>query len=221
MGPAAATKAASRMRWIRSCVPARAEVVVVPLLVSSYSGHYEQVRYLAGETDSLDEDMTMMLHMSGITRSRAGVPVIVTKEKRSTTHPNSHIPWQRVRSRWFPPRPVARCSCSATARTLPKDYAAWMSEPACGGGLSPCTDRLCKRGGGTRTRRCTGGGARRSGAAVAGDYRTATMRATGGRILRSRSARALHLGRRHEPAEATRRSRGAADCVRRVANPAG
>ncbi|HEU4584235.1 MAG TPA: CbiX/SirB N-terminal domain-containing protein, partial [Gemmatimonadaceae bacterium] len=26
------------------------EIVVVPLLVSSHSGHYEQIRYLAGET---------------------------------------------------------------------------------------------------------------------------------------------------------------------------
>lgn len=55
-------------------------IVVVPLLVSSHSGHYEQIRYLAGATDSLDEDMRMMLHMSGIERaSAAGVPIVVTR----------------------------------------------------------------------------------------------------------------------------------------------
>jgi sirohydrochlorin ferrochelatase len=52
-------------------------VVVVPLLVSSYSGHYDQIRYLSGQTDSLDADMMMMLHMSGIQRATP-VPISVT-----------------------------------------------------------------------------------------------------------------------------------------------
>ncbi|HEY4218668.1 MAG TPA: CbiX/SirB N-terminal domain-containing protein [Gemmatimonadaceae bacterium] len=52
-------------------------VVVVPVLVSSYSGHYDQIRYLAGKTDSLDSDMMMMLHMSGIERPNS-VPITVT-----------------------------------------------------------------------------------------------------------------------------------------------
>jgi sirohydrochlorin ferrochelatase len=55
------------------------EVVVVPLLVSSHSGHYEQIRYLAGEVDSLSEVMTHHLHMSGITRADADVPVRLTR----------------------------------------------------------------------------------------------------------------------------------------------
>lgn len=54
------------------------EVVVVPVLVSSHSGHIEQIRYLAGETDSLDMEMMHHLHMSGITRPTQRVPIRVT-----------------------------------------------------------------------------------------------------------------------------------------------
>lgn len=74
---------ASRHRFqdaVDSLVRAGAtRVVVVPLLVSSYSGHYEQVRWLAGQTDSLDEEMMHHLHMAGITRAAGGVPVAVTR----------------------------------------------------------------------------------------------------------------------------------------------
>ena len=45
------------------------EIVVVPLLVSSHSGHYQQIRWLAGETDSLEADMHHHLHMAGIERA--------------------------------------------------------------------------------------------------------------------------------------------------------
>lgn len=44
------------------------DVVVVPLLVSSHSGHYEQIRYLVGRVDTLDATMQHHLHMSGIAR---------------------------------------------------------------------------------------------------------------------------------------------------------
>lgn len=50
-------------------------IVVVPLLVSSHSGHYEQIRYLVGETDSLDGTMVHHLHMGGITRPSSKVPL--------------------------------------------------------------------------------------------------------------------------------------------------
>lgn len=55
------------------------EIVVVPLLVSSHSGHYEQIRWLARETDALDENMRHHLHMSGIDRAPAGVPIHVAR----------------------------------------------------------------------------------------------------------------------------------------------
>jgi sirohydrochlorin cobaltochelatase len=55
------------------------EVVVVPLLVSSHSGHYEQIRYLVGATDSLDATMHHHLHHAGIDRVELGVPVRVSR----------------------------------------------------------------------------------------------------------------------------------------------
>ena len=55
------------------------EVVVVPMLVSSYSGHYEQIRYLAGERSDLDSTMMHHLHMSGIERAAPGVRLRLTK----------------------------------------------------------------------------------------------------------------------------------------------
>jgi sirohydrochlorin cobaltochelatase len=55
------------------------EIVVVPMLVSSHSGHYEQIRYLVGERDDLDTTMMHHLHMSGIGRADAGVPLRLTK----------------------------------------------------------------------------------------------------------------------------------------------
>lgn len=55
------------------------EIVVVPMLVSSHSGHYEQIRYLVGETDSLSETMRHHLHMAGIERAAPEVPIRLTK----------------------------------------------------------------------------------------------------------------------------------------------
>jgi sirohydrochlorin ferrochelatase len=53
-------------------------VVVVPLLASSHSGHYEQIRYLAGEVDQLSETMMHHLHMAGIERPNTTTTVSVT-----------------------------------------------------------------------------------------------------------------------------------------------
>ena len=55
------------------------EIVVVPLLVSSHSGHYEQIRYLAGEAVTLDDGMMHHLHMSGLERVSPKVPIHVTR----------------------------------------------------------------------------------------------------------------------------------------------
>jgi sirohydrochlorin cobaltochelatase len=54
------------------------EIVVVPLLVSSHSGHYEQIRWLVGDADTLDEMMLHHLHMAGIERPNVAVPMRVT-----------------------------------------------------------------------------------------------------------------------------------------------
>lgn len=54
-------------------------IVVVPLLVSSHSGHYEQIRWLAGETEELEEMMHHHLHMAGIERAEVRVPIRVAR----------------------------------------------------------------------------------------------------------------------------------------------
>ena len=53
-------------------------IIVVPLFVSSHSDHIEQVRYLAGATDSLSEMMHHHLAAAGITRPVSPVPMRVT-----------------------------------------------------------------------------------------------------------------------------------------------
>ena len=55
------------------------EIAVVPLLVSSHSGHYDQIRYLAGEPVELSESMMHHLHMAGIERPTSKVPIRLTK----------------------------------------------------------------------------------------------------------------------------------------------
>ena len=55
------------------------EIVVVPMLVSSHSGHYQQIRYLTGEVDSLGHTMMHHLHMAGIDRPSSRVPVRLAK----------------------------------------------------------------------------------------------------------------------------------------------
>jgi sirohydrochlorin cobaltochelatase len=44
------------------------EIAVVPMLVSSHSGHFDQIRYLVGDSVKLDEAMEHHLHMAGIER---------------------------------------------------------------------------------------------------------------------------------------------------------
>ena len=53
-------------------------VVVVPLLASSHSSHYEQIRWLTGETEELDDMMMHHLHMAGIHRAEGGIPLHLT-----------------------------------------------------------------------------------------------------------------------------------------------
>lgn len=54
------------------------EIVVVPVLASSHSSHYEQIRYLVGQTDTLSEVMHHHLHMAGIERPDVPVPLRLT-----------------------------------------------------------------------------------------------------------------------------------------------
>ena len=52
-----------------------ASVVVVPLMVSSYGGHYRQIQYFAGELDSLPPELLEHDHHAGMARP---VPMRVT-----------------------------------------------------------------------------------------------------------------------------------------------
>jgi sirohydrochlorin cobaltochelatase len=54
-------------------------IVVVPVLVSSFSGHYDQLRWLAGDSIALDETMQHHLHMAGIERSATRLPIRLAK----------------------------------------------------------------------------------------------------------------------------------------------
>lgn len=50
----------------------------MPILVSSHSGHDDQIRWLAGALDTLDGEMRHHLTMAGITRPTTTVPLVVT-----------------------------------------------------------------------------------------------------------------------------------------------
>ncbi len=54
-------------------------IAVVPLLVSSHSSHYDQIRFLVGQLDTLSEVMHHHLEMGGITRADVDVPIRLTK----------------------------------------------------------------------------------------------------------------------------------------------
>jgi sirohydrochlorin cobaltochelatase len=77
MGPAAATHR-FQDQVARLIDAGATDVVVVPLLVSSHSGHYEQIRYLAGLTDTLDDMMHHHLHMGGLERPTVHARLHVT-----------------------------------------------------------------------------------------------------------------------------------------------
>jgi sirohydrochlorin ferrochelatase len=53
------------------------EIVVLPLLVSSHSGHFEQIRFLSGVTDTLDAVMREHLEHAGIEPVKSKVPLRV------------------------------------------------------------------------------------------------------------------------------------------------
>ena len=80
------------------------KIVVVPLLVSSHSEHYEQVRWLAGETDSLSATMQEHTHHAGHARAQ------VRRADRRwrghwTTHPRWRWSWRTERRH----SPVVMC----------------------------------------------------------------------------------------------------------------
>lgn len=77
MGPEAKTTRFQDV--VRSLVTRRvAAIVVVPLLVSSHSEHYQQVRYLAGLADSVDRALHAHMDHGGLEPIRLDIPIVVT-----------------------------------------------------------------------------------------------------------------------------------------------
>ena len=101
-----------------------AEVVVVPMLVSSHSGHYDQIRYLAGDTVQLSETMQHHLHMAGIARPATRVAL------RLASGMDNAVQVARVlTSRALALAPDARERALTIVGHGPnsaEDYAAWM-----------------------------------------------------------------------------------------------
>ena len=124
MGPAAKT---ARFQDVVARLEAGGarEITVIPLLVSSHSGHFEQIRYLVGDSVKLDAAMEHHLHMSGIQRP-------ATRAKLRLTRALDDAPEvARVlasRARALADDPVGRAlMIVGHGPNSAEDYAAWMS----------------------------------------------------------------------------------------------
>ncbi len=101
------------------------EVVVVPMLVSSHSGHYDQIRYLVGDLDTLDQEMLHHLHMSGIERADAKVPLRLTRAMDDAPE-IAEVLADRARSLATDPAKQALFLVGHGPNSA-EDYAAWMA----------------------------------------------------------------------------------------------
>ena len=100
-------------------------IAIVPLLVSSYSGHYDQIRYLAGDSVRLDESMMHHLHMAGIQRPSSKVPLRVTKAMDDAPHV-ARVLGERARGLAISPARQAVFIVGHGPNSA-EDYAAWMA----------------------------------------------------------------------------------------------
>lgn len=99
-------------------------IVVVPMLVSSYSGHYDQIRYLAGDSVTLDDMMQHHLHMAGIEKPRTSVPMVMTKAIDSAPE-LADVLTDRARAMTNAPREHALLIVGHGPNSA-EDYAHWM-----------------------------------------------------------------------------------------------
>lgn len=105
------------------------DIVVVPMLVSSHSGHYEQIRYLVGQVDSLDGTMQHHLHMSGIERPSTRVTLHLSSALDSAEEMASILAERAlalVRAQGDAPRARALLIVGHGPNDA-SDYAAWMA----------------------------------------------------------------------------------------------
>ncbi len=100
------------------------EVVVVPLLVSSHSGHFEQIRYLTGQTDTLDAVMREHLHHGGIERPKAKVRFRIAAAL-DDSHELARVLSDRAMSAETNPAKKALMLVGHGPNSA-EDYAAWM-----------------------------------------------------------------------------------------------
>ena len=124
MGPAAKTHRFQDavLRLERQGV---SSIAVVPLLVSSYSGHYDQIRYLAGDSVKLDEQMMHHLHMAGLAPPVTRVPMRVTRAMDDAPHV-ARVLLDRARALARDPASRAVFIVGHGPNTA-EDHAAWMT----------------------------------------------------------------------------------------------
>jgi sirohydrochlorin cobaltochelatase len=101
------------------------EITVVPLLVSSHSGHYDQIRYLAGDSIALHEQMLHHLHMAGHERVRGGPALRVSRAIDDAPHA-ARVLAERAATLAANPRERALLIVGHGPNSA-EDYAAWMA----------------------------------------------------------------------------------------------
>lgn len=123
MGPAAR---ATRFQDVVARLEAAgvSEIRVVPLLVSSHSGHFDQIRWLVGDSVQLNEAMAHHLHMSGIDRPRGRVPIRLARALDNSAHVATVIT-DRARALAGNARERALLIVGHGPNSA-EDYAAWM-----------------------------------------------------------------------------------------------
>ena len=112
------------------------QIVVVPMLVSSYSGHYDQIRWLGGEDVQLSETMHHHLHMAGIDRSATKTPIRVTKAMDASAEV-AQVLAERALAMTKTPKEQALLIVGHGPNSA-EDYAGWMEN------LRPVADSVKK-----------------------------------------------------------------------------
>jgi sirohydrochlorin cobaltochelatase len=124
MGPAAKTTRFQDVVQKLAAAGAR-EITVVPMLVSSHSGHFEQIRYLVGDSVQLDHAMQHHLHMSGIERPVAGARLRLARAMDDAPQIARVL---AERGRALVGNPAGRAlMIVGHGPNSAEDYAAWMS----------------------------------------------------------------------------------------------
>lgn len=138
MGPGASERPFQReIAALRSAGVKR--VAVVPVLISSHSEHYDQLRYLVGARDSLDATMMHHLHMGGIERpaDRTGLTLLAALDSAPEL---ADALAERAVS-LVPDRAQRALLVLGHGPNGAEDYARWMAA------LRPVTERVRLRAG--------------------------------------------------------------------------